>query len=269
MNAAFEETTTMNKINFQLGLAALGCATSLCALADVKTDGQWRGNGGAALSVTSGNTQTSSLLLSTEAVRATAQDKITLSGAINHAKNKTNGISQTTADKWAASGQYDRNLSDQLFAFGKLGLEGDKLVDLSLRSSLAGGLGYKVISTETTTFDLLGGLGYSADKYSKSRTIGGTTDTRFSRASVYLAETSTHKLTPTVSFRQRLDLYPGINGDKAMLAKFDAGLAVVMSGTMNLTVGLTATHNSKPPAGTKSNDFGLFTGINVKFGATQ
>ena len=57
--------------------------------------------------------------------------------------------------------------------------------------------------------------------------------------------------------------------NKPMLAKFDAGLAVAMSGTMNLTVGLTATYNSKPPAGMKSNDFGLFTGINVKFGATQ
>lgn len=257
----------MNKFLFKVGLAALGCAMSLCALADVKTDGQWRGNGGAALSLTSGNTQTSSLLLNADAVRATSEDKITLGGAINHAKNKTSGTNQTTADKWGAFGQYDRNLSTDLFAFGKLGLEGDKLVDLSLRTSLAGGLGYKVINTETVTFDLLGGLGYSVDKYSQVQTIGGKTDTHFSRANVYLAETSTHKLSPTVSFKQRLDLYPGISGDKAMLAKFDAGLAVAMSGTLNLTVGFTATHNSKPPAGTKSSDFGLFTGVNVKFGA--
>lgn len=266
MTFSFKTETDMNKIVPRMGVIVLGCA-SLAALADVKTDGQWRGSGGAALSMTSGNTKTSSLLLNADAARATAEDKITLGGAINHAKSRTDGVTRTTADKWAASGQYDRNLSADLFAFGKLGLEGDKLVDLSLRTSVAGGLGYKVINNESTTFDLLGGAGYSTDEYSLAQTIGGRTDTRFSRASVYLGETSTHKLSPTVSFKQRLDLYPGVSGDKALLAKFDAGLAVAMSGTMNLTVGFTATHNSKPPQGTKSNDFGLFTGVNVKFGA--
>lgn len=257
----------MKNLEINTLIVAIGCALSGSALAQAKPDGQWRGNGGAALSMTSGNTETSSLLLNADAQRATAEDKVTLGAAINHAKSKNQGVQQTTADKWAAFGQYDRNLSPELFAFGKLGLEGDRLVKLSLRTTLAGGLGYKVINTETTTFDLLGGAGYSADKYSLAQTIGGKTDTRFSRASVYLAEVSTHKLSSTVAFKQRLDLYPGLSGDKALLAKFDAGLAVAMSGTLNLTVGVTATHNSKPPSGTKSNDFGLFTGVNVKFGA--
>ena len=58
-----------------------------------------------------------------------------------------------------------------------------------------------------------------------------------------------------------------MSGDKAFLAKFNAGLSVAMSNTMNLTVGVTDAYNSKPGAGLKKNDFGLFTGVNVKFGA--
>ncbi len=258
----------MNKTSFiQASMVALAALSGAAAMAQAKTDGLWRGAGGAALSATAGNTRTSSLLVNAEASRATVANKLTLGAAVNHAKSKTGGTDQTTADKWAGNAQYDHNLSPQLFAFGKLGLEGDQLVGLKLRTALAGGLGYKLVNTEQTSFEIYGGLGYTTDKYDGARTIAGKTDTSFSRASVYLGEASSHQLSPTVSFKQRLDLYPGISGDKAVLAKFGAGLAVAMSSTLNLTVGLTSTYNSQPPAGTKSNDVGLFTGVNVKFGA--
>ena len=39
------------------------------------------------------------------------------------------------------------------------------------------------------------------------------------------------------------------------------------NGSINLTVGLTDTYNSNPPDGQKRNDVGLFTGVNVRFGA--
>lgn len=257
----------MTSASTNLAVLALGSALSISALAQVKTDGLWRGTGGAALSATSGNSSTNSLLLNADASRVTARDKISLGGMVNYASNKTAGANQTTANKWGAFGEYDYNLTPQLFAFGKLGLDSDKLIDLSLRTSLAGGLGYKVFNTEQMTFDLFGGVGYVTDKYSIAKTVDGTTDTSFSRASIYLGEESSHKLSSTVSLKQRLDLYPGISGDKALLAKFNIGVSVAMSSTLNLTVGVSDAYNSKPPNGNKKNDFGLFTGVNVKFGA--
>ena len=249
-------------------ILALGCIAPFAASAQIKADGQWRGSGGAALSMTSGNTSGSSLALTLDSVRATASDKLSLGAGINYARNKSGGTSVTTANKWGGFGQYDYNLSPQTFVFGRLGLDGDELIDLDRRLAMAGGLGYEVWNTKESQFEIFGGLGYTSDKYARRQTIGGTTDTSFARASIYLGEASSHQLSPTVSFKQRLDLYPGISGDKAVLAKFSAGLGVAMSGTMNLTVGLTDTYNSKPPAGTKSNDLGIFTGINLKFGAS-
>jgi putative salt-induced outer membrane protein len=260
-------TSNASKLSLMALACVISCSVSTAALAQAKADGQWRGNGGAALSLTSGNTSSSSLLLNADAEKATAADKISLGAAINYATNKSGGKNQTTSNRWASFGQYDFNLSPQLFAFGRLGLEGDKLSDLSLRTALAGGLGYKVINTEALTFDLFGGVGYTTDSYGSRRTIGSKSGTSFSRASLYFGEASSHKLSSTVSFKQRLELYPGVSGDKAMLAKFNAGLGVAMSSTLNLTVGLTDSYNSKPPAGFKKNDIGLFTGVNVKFGA--
>ena len=251
---------------------ALACAVASLlmantALAQDKTDGLWRGTGGAALAMTRGNTDTSALNLTADAVNATAQDKLGLGGAYNYGKSKTAGVSNTTADKWNAYGQYDYNLSPQAFVFGKLGFEADKLVHLDLRASAAGGLGYKVIATKELNFSLFGGAAYSTDQYGVPQTIGSSTGKHFQRSSVYLAEESAHQLSATTAFKQRLDFYPGLSGDKAKLAKFSAGLAVAMNSTLNLTVSLTDNYNSAPPAGNKKNDLGLFTGINVKLGA--
>ena len=251
-------------------LQAIACALAAVAsgasLAETKTDGQWRGSGGAALAMTSGNSQTTVLSLASEMNMATASDKTTLGASANYGRAKIAGTNTTTSDKWAAFGQYDYNLSAQTFVFGKLGFEGDRLAKLSLRTALAGGVGYKVIDTKETSFTLFGGAGYTTDKYSVAQTVGSKTDTRFSRSSLFLGEESSHQLSASTSFKQRLELYPGLSGDKAHLAKFTAGLGVAISSTLNLTVALTDTYNSKPPAGLKKNDLGLFTGINVKFG---
>jgi putative salt-induced outer membrane protein len=239
----------------------------LAASAQDKTDGQWRGVAGAALAATSGNSSTQSLSMNVDVARATTADKTALGAFVNYGKSKAGAVSTTNTNKWAAFGQYDFNLGPRTVAFGRLGLEGDGVADLNLRTALAGGLGYKVIATKETQFTVYGGLGYSTDKYDSVKVIGGKAGTSFSRSSVYLAEESSHQLSPTVAFKQRLDLFPGLSGDKAVIAKFTAGLNVAMSSTLSLTVALQDNYNSKPAAGQKKNDVALLTGINVKFGA--
>jgi putative salt-induced outer membrane protein len=257
----------MKRIHTPLYLLAGLIVATGSAHAQIKTDGLWRGSGGLALSATSGNNRSNSLQLNADAVRATAADKITFGAAANYASNKNSGAKQTTSNKWGLFGQYDFNLTPRLFAFGRLGLDGDELIDLNLRTGVAAGLGYKLIDTKETSFELFGGVGYTTDKYDVAQTVGNKTDTKFSRTSLYLGEASSHQLSATTSFKQRLDLYPGLTGDKAKLAKFTAGLTVAMSSTLGLSVGVVDTYNSKPPVGVKKNDFGVFTGVTVKFGA--
>ena len=260
-------TRSTGSTHGSLTLVACCLALPLAAQAQTKTDGVWRGAAGAAAAVTSGNTSTSALSLNADLSRATTADKTTLGGLINYGKNKTGGQNTTTANKWAGFGQYDFNLSPRTYAFGRLGLEGDELIDLNLRTALAAGVGYKLIDTKETSFNVFGGAGYTTDKYDVAQTIGGKSGTKFSRSSLFLGEESSHQLSPSVSVKQRLELWPGLSGDKAKLAKFTAGVSVAMSSTLSLNVSLIDTYNSKPPAGSKKNDVGFFTGVNVKLGA--
>lgn len=237
------------------------------AHAETKTDGLWRGSGGAALSQTSGNSESTSAAITANATNATLRDKTTLGGAFNYGRSKSEGVSTTNTNKWNLFGQYDYNLGPRLYGFGRLGGEADELAELDLRATLSAGLGYKLIDSTDTSFNVFGGASYSTDRYSAPQIIDSRIGTRFSRSSLVLGEESTHKISENTRFKQRLEYSAGVSGDKANLTDFSAGLNVAMTRTLSLEVGFTAKHNSAPPAGQKSTDTLLFTGINVKFGA--
>ena len=236
------------------------------ASAQTQADGKWRGLAGASYSATSGNSSTQNLLLNLDMARQTEQDKISANAMANRGSGKVDGVKSTTADKWGLGGQYDYNLSPQLYVFGKLGLEGDKIIDLSQRRTLGTGLGHKVINEPNTTFDVFAGVANTRSKYKTTQTIDNTTGTSFTTNSALLGEESTHKLSDTVFFKQRVELYPRISGAGGTLSKSTANLGVSLNSTLSLNVGLIHNYNSVPTAGLKKNDLSLFTGLSVKLG---
>jgi len=251
-------------------LLALSLVSPLLALAadPPPADGQWRGNAGAAMTASSGNTSSTSVLVNVDMNRVTDRNKITVGGNLQYARSDDeNGDAETTANKLGAFTQYDHNLGPQLFAYGRLALDRDAVVDLDLRAAASGGLGWKWSDTPDLRANVSAGLGYTTERYGSPQTIGDETDTRFSRATLVLAEESEHRLTDTVDWKQRLEVTPGISGNKAVLARFRTDLGVAINRTMSLTVGLMADYNGKPPSGQKKTDTTFFTGLNVKLGA--
>ena len=250
-----------------LALAAAIAAASPSHAADEPiADGQWRGSAGAALSASSGNTRSSSLLLSADLARLTEADKIGLGGNIQYARSEVDGRKETTAHQIGVFGQYDRNLGPRLFAFGRLALDRDQIVDLDLRTAANAGVGWKLVQTRPLRFTVFAGLGLTEDRYGAPQTIDGEVGRSFRRTTLLLAEESEHALGETTTFKQRLELLPAIAGDEGHRARLRADLGVALNSTMSLTVGLISDTNTAPPAGRSSTDTGLFTGINVKLG---
>lgn len=244
-------------------VAALAVLTATQAHAE---NGAWEGVAGASLATTSGNSSSTNLLLNLDLAMTTPQDKTSVNAYINEGKSKSNGVTSTTSGKAGLGGQYDYNISDSFFGFGKLSFERDRVIDLTLRTSIATGVGLHVIQEPETTFDVLGGVGYTDARYHVVQTIGGETDKRFNSVGLFLGEESTHKLSDTVFAKQRLEYYPGLTGVKAQLLKFNASLSVAMTKSTALTVGLVDTYNSKVAAGQKKNDLTLTTGVSMTLG---
>lgn len=240
-----------------LSLAAAGAH----AQATVKNDGQFRAALGLGASLASGNTKSTNLSLNADAVRATDQNKLSLYGNLQYARS--GGV--TSADRLRLGARYDQNFSAHLFGFGGLDLERNKFANLNLRAQLSAGLGWHLIKTPSTTFDLFGGLGYVSDKYKDAMVIDGRSRDSYSYMSLLLGEESTHQLSDSTSFKQRLTLVPNLKNRGEFRANWDAGLAVAMSKAMNLNVGLSFAHNSEPGPGRKATDTLLTTGVSVKF----
>lgn len=243
-----------------LALAAAAAAGAM-AQATVKPDGQFRSAIGLGASLSSGNTKTNNLSFNADAVRATEQNQLSLYGNLQYAR--TGGV--TTGDQLRLGARYDQNLSANLFAFGGLDFERNKFANLDLRSQLSAGLGWHVIKSPSTVFDVFGGLGYTADKYKAATVIDGANRSSYNYLSLLLGEESTHQLSDSTSFKQRLVVVPNMKNRGEYRANWDAGLAVAMSKAMNLNVGFAFAHNSEPGAGRKATDTLLTTGISVKF----
>lgn len=238
-------------------LAALAATATLPALAQDKPDGQWRGKLSFALSFSSGNTDANSLSLGADAVRATADDKITLATTALRSESKTAGVTTRTAELFKLGGRYDRNLNKKVFAFGSLDFEKDKLQQLDLRSSLGAGLGYHVVATKENSFDLFGGVGVTREEFTNA-------SRNFSE--VILGEESSHQITESTSFKQRLAVYPNLKDSGEYRANFDATLATALSAGWNFNVTLANRYVSNPQPGLKSTDTLLLIGVASKFG---
>jgi putative salt-induced outer membrane protein len=248
------------QLNHDIGrcivLAAAMMALGAGAQAQTPVDGKWHGGvsiGGAAAS---GNTSSTTLAANAEAVRATSMDKITVYGLGNYAKGKVNGVDTTTANLFRVGGRYDYNLTDRLFAFGGGESETNRAGGVDTRYALNGGVGYKLVRTDTMSWDVFGGLGYSDTEF--------TDGTQRNGAELLLGEESSHKLGESTTVKQRLVIYPG-GSEVGTRATFDAGLATAISGGWTLNTGLSYRYASKVAVGLKKADTLWTVGFGYKF----
>jgi putative salt-induced outer membrane protein YdiY len=233
----------------------------------VPDDGEWRGNLGTAFSFASGNTDSATALLNASAVRATSVDRITLAAALSYGRGRgSDGVATTTANKWVTTGNYDWNLSTVWFASARGIAEANQVVGLDLRALVAPAVGYKVFAGDDSAVSLYGGIAYTTERYDEPKSIGGRTDSRFDRFSLYLSEESRHRLGDNVKVSQRFEVYPGITNDKAVLMRFNADLSLGLTRALQLNVGLVHTYNNRPPEGQRKADTSLFTGLTLSFG---
>lgn len=266
----------MKRIKFAALIAAsLTSATSTMVLADPpKEDGQWRGAFAAGLAIASGNTKSTNFNASIDMLRATKEDKITLFLTSLYGTRDVDGEKEKTANLTRGGGRYDWNLSDRTFVFGLLEAEQDKIQRLDSRYVGGAGFGYKVIKEKDTSFDLFGGVTGRRDTVSvtvvRPLPLPATTveeKITTSSTELLLGEESNHKLSDSVSFKQKLTLYPNLKASGEYRAQFDSGLVVAIAKGINLQLTLSDRYNSQAEPGTKKNDLLFLTGINIALGA--
>lgn len=242
-------------------VTALAAAGAAHGQATLKPDGRFRAALGLGASTSSGNTDATNASLSFDGVRAGDHHKTSVYANVQYAR----AGGATTGEQFRLGGRHDQDLTPSFFAFGGLDLERNKFANLKLRSQASGGLGWHVLKSDELAFDIFAGLSYTSDRYIGPMLIDGRTRGSYGYAGLLIGEESTHKLSATTSFKQRLTVLPNLENTGEYRANWDAGLAVAMTRTMNLTVGATMAYNSEPGPGRKRTDTLLTVGVAVKF----
>lgn len=221
-----------------------------------KPDGVWRGSLGAGATASSGNSESITYTVNADIVKQTEQDKISGYGQAVYGKRKVDSETERTSDLLRGGGLYNRDFSERSFGFGSVDLERNKLIDLKLRSVVAGGVGYHVIKKEGLTFDISTGPAYNRERYSS-----GTRDAM----EWLVAEESTHTISPTTSFRQRVAYYANLRDAGEYRFVVDAGVVLKINSKWNATATLNNRYQSNPLPGVKSNDLLFVTGVQYVF----
>jgi putative salt-induced outer membrane protein len=225
----------------------------LVTLAHADENGaSWQGNAALSFTRSAGNTNGTTYSISVDETRTTDTNK--LSAYASALYGKSQGV--VSADKTRLGTRYDHNLSPQLFGFGQLEFEQDRMANLDLRSSLGAGFGYHLLNEESVTLDVFGGLSQNRSDMMTGNTV--------STSELILAEESTHTLTQNTRLKQKLSYYPSTQTGGKYRTVFDSSLVINLNSTMGLSISLQNKYNSDIGAGVKHSDTVLLTGLNIK-----
>jgi putative salt-induced outer membrane protein YdiY len=229
----------------------------------------WSGLLDTGLSLTRGNSESVTYSLSGKAARVTDRDKISVYTTAVYANSTVNGLNSTTAHAIRGGVRGDLNVSEHLFVFGFTDFEYDKFQDLDLRNVVGGGLGYHVINTKATTFDLFAGGDYDQDYFGA---IAATATTPAKAAvtrkngEVDLGETFNAKINNRTTLTEQLSLFPNVSDTGSYRFQFDATAATKLKNWLSWQVTYSDRYLSDPLAGFKKNDVILSTGVRLTFG---
>ena len=215
----------------------------------------WTGSAGFGLSLNRGNTSTTNFNLSAEATHDPKTTSIWKFKGL-YLRGENNG--ELAVDRLLFEVRNERTLTTRVYAFGQFQYLQDEFKEIDYLVAPSGGIGYKLVMTPKTTFNVDSGLGYKAEK-----------NPGFERRDdfvVTMSDKFEHKLSTTSTITQSFGALWKADDFGDALYTFTAGLAAALTTRTQLKVELLDAYSSKPPnPAIKNNDVALLTALVYKF----
>ena len=217
------------------------------------------------LSLTRGNSESTSFALTGKASRTAKRTKISLYSTEIYSRSTLAGVSNTTANAIRGGARVDVNLRGRSFAFGLADFEHDRFQDLDLRSVQGGGLGYHLIKEKDRTFDVFGGLTYNQEYYSKPFRPPNPSTTR-KTAEFVVGETLATKVGSRTTLSEQFNFFPNLSDTGDYRLQLDATAATKLKNWLSWQVTFSDRYVSRPLLGLKNNDVLFTTGLRLTYG---
>jgi putative salt-induced outer membrane protein len=237
----------------------------------------WSGLFDTGLALTRGNSSTASYTLDAKAVRETPRDKLTLYSNYIFADNQVTVPATTTANLFQAGVRGDLNVGPRFFVFAFGDFMTNQLQHLSLRQDYGGGVGYHIIKTDNTTFDVFAGADYDRDAFSSYSYTNPTPPPPVLPVAAYymnsaealVGEEFDSNISKRTTVSERFSFFPNLSHTGEYRMQFDAAVALQMKTWLSWQTTFSDRYISYPPPGLKGNDLVLSTGFRVAWGKVK
>ena len=159
-------------------------------------------------------------------------------------------------NRHALNARLDRFVNDRSFAYALTGLERNERRSLSLRSRLGGGVGWRLRMSGGTDLSLLGGMAYVHEwlrGQSNRATVESFGGMEWSTSLLRVARVST-----------QLTIHPNLSSSRVRV-EYDGAFRVPIAGRFTYSLRLFDRYDTRPAAMVSRNDYGVVTGLGVKF----
>jgi putative salt-induced outer membrane protein YdiY len=226
----------------------------------------WTGNAGFGLSLSRGNTDTFNLNVSGEATHDPKTSSVWKFKGL-YMRGENNHL--LAVDRLSLDARNERSFTKRIYGFGSLQFLEDQFKDIDYLVAPSAGVGYKLVATPVTSFNVDGGFGVKVEK-NTSRVIDATGASEVSRrrtdAVITASDKFEHKLSPSSALTQSFNALWKAQDFGDALYTFAAGAAAALTARTQLKIELLDTYSSRPPtAAVKSNDVALLTALVYKF----
>jgi hypothetical protein len=234
----------------------------------------WSGLFDLGLSLTEGNSSTTALTIAGKASRVVPKNKLTLYYTEVYSRDSNQSPALTTANAIHGGVRDEFNLNPRIYAFAFTDFDEDALQHLDLRNVIGGGLGYHIINTKKTQFDVFGGASFNQE-YFASYTIANPapppvllfepSQSRHS-AEIVAGESLSTKLGPRTTVSEQLSFFPNLSSTGEYRVTFDANAVTKLKTWLGWQTTFSDRYISDPPFGLKGNDLLFSTGLRLTFG---
>jgi putative salt-induced outer membrane protein YdiY len=215
----------------------------------------WTGSAGFGLTLNRGNTATTNLNVSFEATHDPKTTSVWKFKGL-YLRGENNGT--LAVDQLNLEARNERSIGKRVYAFANLQFLKDEFKEIDYLVAPSAGVGYKLIATAATTFNVDGGLGV---KVEKNPDVDRRTD-----MVVTSSEKLEHKLSKTSTVTQSFGALWKAQDFGDALYTFAAGAAASLTTRTQMKIELLDTYASRPPTiEVKSNDVALLTALVYKF----
>jgi putative salt-induced outer membrane protein YdiY len=220
---------------------------------------QWHGTIVINGSLTQSNTDTVTFGASINADRRTDLDRVLFDAQYLYGRQKVNGTDTTNEDNWHIDATYDYFATKQLYGYGNIRVEKDRIQFLDLRLTPGAGLGYQWVEQPTLNFRTEAGMAWVYQEYS---TQPSPSEEVSARVAYHVDATL---FDSKVKVFNDVQYFPSVENTRDYIVLTDAGIHVALTKTMFSELKAEVDYNSQPAPGAHRTNTEYILGVGWTF----